>query len=67
MIKAKTYMIGFEQDMFVPPADMAFEQQYIPDSELKLLPSLMGHFAMMGLFEEDFEAIDGLFKELLAK
>jgi len=65
-ITAKTYMIGFEKDMFVPPADLAYEQQYIAHSELKLLPSLMGHFAMLGLFEEDFQAIDGLFSQLLA-
>tara|TARA_R110002049_G_scaffold45948_1_gene133674 strand:- start:52053 stop:53096 length:1044 start_codon:yes stop_codon:yes gene_type:complete len=66
LITAKTYMIGFEKDMFVPPADLIYEQQYIRNSELKLLPSLMGHFAMLGLFEEDFEAIDSLYSELLA-
>jgi homoserine O-acetyltransferase len=65
-ITAKTFMIGFDKDMFVPPADLSYEQQYIHNSELKLLPSLMGHFAMLGLFEEDFQAIDGLFSELLA-
>ncbi|MFK7795071.1 MAG: alpha/beta fold hydrolase [Gammaproteobacteria bacterium] len=65
-IKAKTFMIGFEEDMFVPPADLAYEQKYIQHSALKVLPSLMGHFAMLGLFEEDFQAIDGLFSELLA-
>lgn len=65
-ITAKTFMIGFEKDMFVPPADLLYEQKHIQHSELKLLPSLMGHFAMLGLFEEDFLAIDGLFSELLA-
>ena len=65
-ITAKTFMIAFEQDMFVPPADMAYEQQLIAHSELKVVSSLMGHFAMMGLFEEDFAAIDGLFSELLS-
>lgn len=65
-IKAKTTMIAFEQDMFVPPSDMADEQQHIPHSELKIIPSLMGHFAMMGLFEEDFVQIDTLFAELLS-
>ncbi len=65
-ITANTFMIGFEKDMFVPSADLAYEQQYIQKSELKILPSLMGHFAMLGLFEEDFQAIDGLFSELLS-
>ena len=64
-ITANTFMIGFEKDMFVPPTDLAYEQQYIQRSELKILPSLMGHFAMLGLFEEDFDAIDSLFAELL--
>ena len=66
-ISADTFMIAFEQDMFVPPTDMAFEQQFIANSELKVVPSLMGHFAMLGLFEEDFLAIDSLFAELLAR
>ena len=66
-ISAKTFMIAFEQDMFVPPADMADEQQAIKDSELKIIPSLMGHFSMLGLFEEDFNAINALFSELLSR
>lgn len=65
-ITAKTYVINFAEDMFVPPTDGAFEQQYINNSELKVVPSLMGHFAMLGLFEEDFNAINGLFEELLS-
>ncbi len=66
MIQAKTCVIAFEQDMFVPVADCAFEQQYIPNSELKVIPSLMGHFAMLGLLEEDFDAINDVFKSLLS-
>jgi len=65
-ISAKTYMVAFERDMFVPPADMADEQKHIAQGELKIIPSLMGHFAMMGLFEEDYAAIDTLFAELLS-
>jgi homoserine O-acetyltransferase len=64
-IKAKTYVIAFEQDMFVPVQDCKFEQQYIPDSKLIVIPSLMGHFAMLGLFEEDFDAINETLKNLL--
>ncbi len=65
-IKAKTYVIAFEQDMFVPVLDCKREQQQISDSELKVIPSLMGHFAMLGLFEEDFEQIDSIFRSLLS-
>ena len=64
-IKAKTYVIAFEEDMFVPVADCKDEQQEIPNAELKVIPSLMGHFAMLGLLEEDFVLIDSLFSSLL--
>ena len=66
MIKAKVFVIAFERDMFVPPADCEYEQKLIVNSELKIIPSLMGHFAMLGVFEEDFAAIDRVFAELLA-
>jgi len=65
-IKAKTYVIAFEMDMFVPVDDCRVEQQQISNSELKVVSSLMGHFAMLGVFEEDFEAIDSLLGELLS-
>lgn len=65
-IRAKMYVIAFEKDMFVPPADAEFEQKQIKNSELKIVPSLLGHFAMLGLLEEDFKAIDDLFSELLS-
>lgn len=64
-IRAKTYVIAFEEDMFVPIQDCEFEQSLIPNSELKVVPSLMGHFAMLGLFEEDFQHINNLLNELL--
>ena len=65
-IQAKTYVVAFEQDMFVPVVDCQYEQEYIPNSELKIVPSLMGHFAMLGLFEEDFMAINDIYSELLS-
>jgi len=64
-IQAKTYVIAFERDMFVPVEDCRYEQQFIADSELKVIPSLMGHFAMLGLLEEDFSAVNGVLAELL--
>lgn len=64
-ISAKTYVIAFEEDMFVPVQDCENEQKIIPNSKLKIIPSLMGHFAMLGLFNEDFKLIDSIFRELL--
>ena len=66
LITAKVSVIAFERDMFVPPADCACEQQLIKNSELKIIPSLMGHFAMLGVFEEDFAAINSVYADLLA-
>lgn len=65
-IKAKTYVIAFEKDMFVPVEDCKEDQQQIPNSELKVIPSMMGHFAMLGLLEEDFKLIDSFFGSLLS-
>ena len=65
-IKAKTYVIAFEKDMFVPVEDCKYEQQHVPNSELKIIPSLMGHFAMLGLLDEDFKRMDSLFRSLLS-
>lgn len=65
-IKAKTYVIAFEKDMFVPVEDCRYEQQYIANSELITIPSLMGHFAMLGLQAEDFNNIDSVFRSLLS-
>lgn len=56
----------FEEDMFFPVRDCKAEQELIPNSELRVIPSLWGHFAMMGLFEEERDYIDAQLKELLA-
>jgi homoserine O-acetyltransferase/O-succinyltransferase len=64
-IKAKTCVIAFEEDMFVPVRDCKAEQMLIPDSELKVLPSLWGHFAPLGLGTEDQRAIDAVLSRLL--
>lgn len=65
-ITAKTFVVAFEKDMFVPPTDCEYEQRYIKDSELKIIPTLMAHFAMLGLFEEDFDAINNVFAQILS-
>ena len=65
-IKARTYVIAFEKDMFVPVEDCKYEQQKIPGSELIVVPSLMGHFAMLGLLTEDFKLIDSILGALLS-
>ena len=65
-IKAKTCIIAFEEDMFVPVSDCRAEQKLIKGSELKVIPSLWGHFSMLGILPEDKKQIDDTVKELLA-
>lgn len=66
-ITAKTYVVAFEKDMFIPVEDCRHEQQNIANSELKIIPSSMGHFAMLGCFSEDFSSIDNIFREILSE
>ena len=65
-IKAKTFVMPFENDMFFPVKDTQVEQQMIPNSELRVIPSLWGHFAMLSMDPVDHKRIDDLLKELLA-
>ena len=65
-IKAKTFVIPFEQDMFFPLGDTEHEQQMIANSELRVIPSLWGHFTMLSMDQTDHKKIDDALKELLA-
>lgn len=64
-IRAKTYFITFAEDMFIPVQDCKFEQELVLDSELFVIDSLWGHFAMMGLEKSDFTTINRILSELL--
>ena len=66
-ITTKMYIMPFEKDMFVPVADCESEQRLIPNSELHPIPTTLGHFGMLGLFDEDFEYINNKLQELLSK
>ena len=65
-IKAKTCIIAFEEDMFVPVRDCRADQSMIKGSELKVIPSLWGHFAMLGIVPEEKKQIDDTLRKLLA-
>lgn len=64
-VKAKTHIVGFERDLFVPLADCRADHQLISNSVLHEFPSLMGHFAMLGLWEEDFTRMNQIFLQAL--
>ena len=65
-ITAKTCVIAFEEDMFVPVKDCRADQEMISNSELKVIPSLWGHFAMLGIVPEEKKQINDALKKLLA-
>lgn len=66
-VTAETVVIAFNEDMFIPARDCRAEQAMIKNSSLVTLDTLWGHFGMMGLFEEDFKAINDALKALLAR
>ena len=65
-VTAQTCVIAFTEDMFIPARDCRDEQALIKNSRLVELDTLWGHFGMMGLFEDDFKAINAALTELLA-
>jgi homoserine O-acetyltransferase len=65
-IKAKTFVIPFSTDMLYPVKDMAAEQAMIPNSELRVIESIWGHWVMFCLTEEDKQNIDKILAEVLA-
>jgi homoserine O-acetyltransferase/O-succinyltransferase len=65
-IKAKTFVMPIDEDMFFPVRDCEAEQKLIPNSELKVIRSIAGHFALFGgEGEEYFGQIDSYLSELL--
>src|SRR3982075_2212501 len=65
-IKAKTFVMPFSGDMFFPVQDHVDEQALIPNSELRVIESLWGHFAMFCMTEQDRRGIDDNLRDLLA-
>lgn len=66
-IDARVYVLPFEEDMVFTLEDNRLEEEMIPDSELRPIPTPWGHFGMFGLQPEDAEFIDDAIGELLAE
>ncbi|MEC5423299.1 alpha/beta fold hydrolase [Virgibacillus sp. C22-A2] len=47
-IKAKMFVMPIDEDMFFPPRDCEAEQKLIPNSELRVIYSIAGHFGLFG-------------------
>ncbi|HEY5788391.1 MAG TPA: hypothetical protein VIT65_26835 [Microlunatus sp.] len=67
-ITATTYVMPIEQDMFFPPRDREPEpeQQLTPNSELRMLHSIAGHFGLFGFEQSYLDEVDRRLSDLLA-
>lgn len=64
-VTAKTFVMPIDEDMFFPVRDCQREQALVPNSELRVLPSIAGHFGLFGFEETYLAEVDRNLKELL--
>jgi homoserine O-acetyltransferase/O-succinyltransferase len=64
-IKAKTFVIAIEEDVFFPLKDVAAHQKLAANSELKLISSVWGHLALFGVDPGYNARLDAHLNELL--
>ena len=64
-IRAKTFVMPINEDMFFPVRDCKAEQVMIPNSELRVVESISGHISLFNLEPSYIEQIDGHLGELL--
>lgn len=64
-ITAKTFVMPIDEDMFFPVRDCRREQELTPGSELRVLPSIAGHFGLFGFEETYLTQLDDNLRELL--
>lgn len=65
-ITAKVFVMPHDEDMFFPPRDCEYEQQLTPNSELRVLHTIAGHFGLFGFEPAYLAEVDAHLKELLA-
>ncbi|MGM8365609.1 alpha/beta fold hydrolase [Virgibacillus sp. W0181] len=65
-VKAKVFVMPINEDMFFPPRDCEEEQKMIPNSELRMINSICGHFGLFGAEGPDFhDQVDKHLHDLL--
>lgn len=64
-IRARIIQMPAEKDLYFPPEDEEWSSQFIPGSEVRVIPGVWGHFAGGGANPEDVAFIDAAVKELL--
>lgn len=65
-VKAKTFVMPIDEDMFFPVRDCAAEQALVPDSELRVVESVAGHLGLFAFEPGYMPQIDRHLGELLA-
>lgn len=66
-IKAKAFVMPGRTDLYFPPEDSEYEVAKMPNAELRVIPSVWGHFAGgPGTSPKDVDYLDKALKELLA-
>ncbi|MET0069177.1 MAG: alpha/beta fold hydrolase [Candidatus Thiodiazotropha sp.] len=65
-IKALVFNMPFEKDLMFTVDECKLEHELTPYSELRPIPTLWGHFGMLGVAPEDKDFINGTLKELLS-
>lgn len=67
-ITAKALVMPGLTDLYFPPVDNEYEVSLMPNAELRIIPSIWGHFAgAPGINPVDVMFIDNALKELLAR
>lgn len=66
-IQALVFNLPFAQDLMFTVDECAAEHALTPRSELRPIPTLWGHFAMLGVAAADKAFIDAQLRELLAR
>jgi len=64
-IKAKTFVMPIDTDMFFTVADCEAEQRLVPGSELRVLKTAWGHIGVMGMDANFLTQVDAALRELL--
>jgi homoserine O-acetyltransferase len=65
-IKAKAMILPGQTDLYFPVEDIKYEAQFIPNAEVRVIPSIYGHSAGGSLNETDVDFVDKAIKELLS-
>jgi homoserine O-acetyltransferase len=65
-VTARTFVMPIDEDMFFPPRDCRREAELVPGAQVRVLPSIAGHFGLFGFEQTYLDAVDANLRELLA-